>query len=135
MKLKVEYLYEDMKPLNRKHTYDAGADCHMPYDVVIKPGKNIIPLGFKLVIPPGFAGFLSLRSSWMGSGIVCNYVPFDTGFSGEWNLIVYNTTNEDIKISKNERICQLIIQPIIDADFVDDLGLLRESNGVGSTGK
>jgi len=135
MKLKVEYLYENMKPLSRAHTYDAGADCHMPYDVTIKPGKNFIPLGFKLVIPPGFAGFLSLRSSWMGSGIICNYVPFDTGFSGEWSLIVYNTTDEEITIKKDERICQLIIQPIIDADFVTDLGPLRGDNGRGSSGK
>lgn len=135
MKLKVEYLYKNMKPLNRTHTYDAGADCHMPYDVVIKPGENIIPLGFKCVIPPGFAGFLSLRSSWMGSGLICNYVPFDSGFSGEWNLIVYNSTNNDIIIAKDQRICQLIIQPIIDVDFVDDLGILRGNNGKGSSGK
>ena len=135
MKLKIEYLYDDMKPLKRSHTYDAGADCHLPFDVTLKPGENVIPLGFKLVIPPGYAGFLSLRSSWMNSGLICNYVPFDTGFSGEWDMRVYNTTDNNISIKKGERICQLIIQPILDVDFVSDLGNLRTDGKAGSTGK
>ena len=44
MKLKIEYLHKDMQPLYRAHTYDAVADVPLYKDVVVKHGKNIIPL-------------------------------------------------------------------------------------------
>lgn len=134
MKMQIEYLYDDMKPLNYAHDYDAGADVSMFKDVVIEHGKNIIPLGFKLIIPPGFQGNLCLRSSSMGNGCICNNVPFDADFSGEWNLIIYNCEDEFV-VKKGERICQVVITPIIQAQFVTELSHRRGSNGVGSTGK
>jgi len=134
LKIQIEYLHENMSPLTRKHTYDAGADVPMWKDTIIKHGKNIIPLGFKCIIPPGYAGYLSPRSSVMGKGIAYNMVPFDTDYSGEWNLVLYNP-GEDFVINKGERLCQLIIMPVLIADFVTDLGIRRGENGLGSTGK
>lgn len=134
MKLKIEYLYEGMDKLYRAHPYDAGADVPMYKDIIVKHGKNVIPLGFKLVIPPGYAGFLSPRSSVMGAGIAYNMVPFDTDFSGEWNLIFYNPYDE-FTINKGDRICQLIILPILIPDLVESIESRRSDNGLGSTGK
>lgn len=133
MKLKIEYLHEGMKPITRKHCYDAGADVPIYKTTTVKHGKNMIPLGFKLVIPPGYAGFLCLRSSVMGDGVTCNMVPFDTDFAGEWNLIIYNP-GEDFVLEKDTRFCQIVILPILDCEFVEELPVRRGENGVGSTG-
>lgn len=134
MKLKIEYLHENMQPLYRAHTYDAGADVPLYKDVVVRHGKNIIPLGFKLVIPIGYAGYLCPRSSVMGDGIAYNMVPFDTDYSGEWNMILYNP-GEDFVIKKGQRLCQVVIMPVIVADFVTDDEPRRGSEGIGSTGR
>lgn len=48
----------------RPHENDAGADVFMPYDCTLEPGEiSRIPLGFGLVIPDGFAGYVFPRSS------------------------------------------------------------------------
>ena len=134
MKLQIEYLHKDMDPLYRAHDYDAGADVPMWQDTIIYHGKNIIPLGFKLVIPPGYAGYLCARSSVMGKGIPYNMVPFDTDFSGEWRLIIYNPGDKFI-IHKGERLCQLVIMPVLVPEFVTEPLNRRGSEGLGSTGK
>lgn len=133
MKLKIEYLHNDMK-LTRSHEYDAGADIPMYKDIVIKHGKNIIPLGFKLVLPIGYAAFLSPRSSVMGDGCVYNMTPIDTDYSGEYNMIIYNIGDEFL-VKKGERIAQLVIMPVLVTDFVEEDLHRRGSNGIGSTGK
>lgn len=135
MKIKVEYLYDNMKPLQYAHCYDAGADVHMFVDTVIMPGMNKIPLGFKMCLPPGYAGYMCLRSSIMGNGVICNMAPVDADYKGEWHLIVNNTTGKEICINKGERICQVVIMPVLQAEFVSDLPVRRGSNGVGSSGK
>ena len=48
----------------RPHENDAGADVFMPYDCTLQPGEIArIPLGFGLIIPDGFAGYVFPRSS------------------------------------------------------------------------
>ena len=48
----------------RPHENDAGADVYMPYDCTLKPGEIArIPLGFGLMIPDGYAGYVFPRSS------------------------------------------------------------------------
>jgi dUTP pyrophosphatase len=135
MKAVVEYLHEGMVPLKYARDNDAGADVSLWQDVVIKPGRNIIKLGFKLVIPEGFAGYLCLRSSVMGEGITCLMVPFDADYSAEWNLVVYNNTDTDRLVKKGERICQVVVMPIVQLDFIDEFKNRRGANGLGSTGK
>ena len=137
MKLIFERLNDSVELPIYKHTNDVGADIVMFKDTVIKPGKNVIPLGFRCIIPPGCAGFLSLRSSWMGNGLICNFTPFDADYSGEWHLIVYNVGDEVI-IHKGERICQLLVfSGIQQCDFistVDYVSSKRLENGRGSSG-
>lgn len=134
MKLLFEPMNKDVIVPTYAHDFDAGADVYMYKDTIIYKGKNVINLGFKLIIPAGFSGFLSLRSSIMGNGITCNMVPFDAGYEGEWNLIVYNH-GDDFVVRRGERICQIVIMPVIQAEFVKSFDNLRGEGGRGSTGK
>ena len=60
----------------RPHENDAGADVYMPYDYTLKPGEIVrIPLGFGLMIPDGFAGYVFPRSSMAAKGLVCELPP------------------------------------------------------------
>lgn len=134
MKLKVTYFHENMEPLVRKHAYDAGADVPLYKDIVIETGKNVIPLGFNVEIPPGFAGFLYPRSSVMGNNTSYPVAPIDSDYTGEFNLVIYNPGDPFI-LKQGTRLCQLVIMPVLIADFTTDVGLRRSDNGLGSTGR
>ena len=49
--------------------------------------------------------------------------------------IRFNLNKDDIILKKGDRICQIVIEPVILADLVEDLGDEREDGGFGSSGK
>ena len=58
----------------RPHENDAGADVYMPYDYTLKPGEIArIPLGFGLMIPDGYAGYVFRKR--IVSGCPQNILP------------------------------------------------------------
>ena len=118
-------LPENHRPL-RSHANDAGADVYMPFDCTLEPGGIAkIPLGFGLEVPDGYAAYVFPRSSLAAKGVVC----------GEIHAIVSNVGNEARTLPKDSRIGQLIIMPVVIADFVNDLGGERGKGAFGSTGK
>ena len=107
----------------RPHGNDAGADVYLPYDCTLQPGEIAkIPLGFGLEIPDGYAGYIFPRTSMAVKGLVCELPPVDSGYRGE-------------SLFKGARIGQLVITPIVIADFVTDLGTERGTGSFGSTGE
>ena len=67
--------------------------------------------------------------------VVCELPPVDSGYRGEIHAIVSNVGNEAQTLTKDSRIGQLIIMPVVIADFVNDLGGKRGAGAFGSTGK
>ena len=120
----------------RPHENDAGADVYMPYDCTLKPGEIArIPLGFGLMIPDGYAGYVFPRSSMAAKGLVCELPPIDSGYRGEIHAIISNVSSESQILRKDTRVGQLVITPVLIADFVLDLGEARDIGAFGSTGE
>lgn len=114
---------------------DAGADVRIPEEVKIEPWSVArIPLGFSLEIPDGFAGFIFPRSSLTADGIICQIPPIDSGYRGEISALVYNSTEWLQVFPGGTKIGQLVILPVIYAEFEQDLGAEREDGAFGSTG-
>lgn len=139
MKIKViDYGYENL-PV-RKHYNDAGADVYIHIKdrtkiLRLPPNDTVaIPLGFGLEIPDGYAAFIFPRSSLSGEGIVCELPPVDSGYKGEIHAIVTNNTGTGKWLRDGTRIGQLVILPVVIADFVTDLGNERGRGAFGSTG-
>ncbi len=106
----------------RPHGNDAGADVYLPYDCTLQPGEIAkIPLGFGLEIPDGYAGYIFPRTSMAVKGLVCELPPVDSGYRGEIHAIISNVSNQAQSLFKGARIGQLVITPIVIADFVTDL--------------
>lgn len=119
----------------RVHENDAGADVYMPYDYMLQPGEIVkVPLGFGLILPDGYAGFVFPRSSMAEKGLTCELPPVDSGYRGEIHAIISNVSNKVQTIQKETRVGQLVITPIIIADFVFDFGKERGTNAFGSSG-
>ncbi|MBS6194498.1 MAG: deoxyuridine 5'-triphosphate nucleotidohydrolase [Clostridiales bacterium] len=137
MKIKlIDYGIQPEHLPTRAHYNDAGADVYLPDDYIILPGETVsVPLGFGIELPDGFAGFIFPRSNTAARGLTCELPPIDSGYRGEIHAILTNTGNEKIKIPKNSRIGQLVILPVIFADFTFVLSDQRGIGAFGSTGK
>ena len=121
---------------------DAGADLSTTIDVTLAPGeRQLVPTGVALAIPEGFAGFVHPRSGLAaraGLSIVNAPGTIDAGYRGELKVALINLDpQKDIVLKRGERIAQLVIQPVYQAQFtiVDDLpDSIRQDAGFGSTG-
>lgn len=138
MKVKViDFGYEKLP--YRAHDNDAGADVHVCFhnctSIELAPHTTIkVPLGLGLCLPDGYAACVFPRSGLSSKGITCELPPIDSGYRGEIHAIVTNCSDQPFKISNGDRIGQLVIVPIVVADFVTESGPERGSGAFGSTG-
>lgn len=69
------------------------------------------------------------------NGLICELPPIDSGYRGEIHAILSNVSNFEHLLKKDTRIGQLIITPVIIADFIFEHGKERDRGAFGSTGK
>lgn len=67
-------------------------------------------------------------------GLICELPPIDSGYRGEIHAIISNVSNKEYTLNKGTRIGQLVITPVIIADFVFEHGRQRGMDAFGSTG-
>ena len=149
MKIKLIKFRDDLIKPTRAHYNDAGLDCYAQEDitldglytyntmvgvgVIVNP--TLIPLGFGLEVPDGYMATIRPRSSYNVKGIISQIGTIDSGYRGEIKAVLINLSSELIKIKKGEKICQIVIEPVILADFVEELTNDRGEGGFGSTGR
>lgn len=121
----------------RAHYNDAGLDCYAQEDFTIEPycGTQLVPLGFGLNIPDGYMAVLKPRSSMNVKGIITQIGTIDSGYKGEIKAYFINLSNQEFNFKKGDKVCQIVIEPVILADFVTELNDSRGTGGFGSTGK
>ena len=123
---------------------DAGADLHAREDALLAAGggRALVPTGIAIAIPLGWAGFVQPRSGLaLKHGVTCLNTPglIDAGYRDELKVILVNTDGErDYQVHRGDRIAQLVLQRVEEAQLVvvDALGdSPRGKTGFGSTGR
>lgn len=123
---------------------DAGADLVAREGVVLAAGggRAVVPTGVALAIPEGWAGFVLPRSGLaLRHGVTCLNTPglIDSGYRDELLVLLVNTDPDSAyEVARGDRIAQLVIQRVEQAQFavVDDLpGSARGRGGFGHTGR
>jgi dUTP pyrophosphatase len=123
----------------------AGMDLRaaVPEDepLVLRPGSRFpVPTGLAFALPPGFEGQVRPRSGLaFKSGVTCLNTPgtVDADYRGEVKVILINLGEEDVTIRRGDRIAQLIVAPVVQAQWAEVESLdetVRGSGGFGSTG-
>lgn len=112
------------------------------YGIELGPGEQeMIGTGIAMHIKdPGFAAMIFPRSGLGSKGLVLGNLVglIDSDYQGEIKICAWNRSSEPIQIESMGRIAQLVIVPIIQAEFnlVDDFeASARGEGGFGSTGK
>ena len=121
----------------------AGADlcAFLENPVTISCGKTaIIPTGLFFEIPNGYEIQIRPRSGLAAkNGVTVLNTPgtIDSDYRGEIKIILINLGDEDFMINSGDRIAQMIVAPVTQADFsiVENLSETeRGTGGFGSTG-
>lgn len=142
MKIKSKLVDPKLRPV-RAHPTDAGADLRSCEDVDIYPGEQkMVDTGVAVMIPPGFVGLVFNRSSQGKIGVqLANSVGvIDSDYRGNIKVILKNNGEDPYEIRQFEtRIAQLVVVPVLLADYVDTdprdwVNTQRGTGGFGSTG-
>lgn len=118
----------------------AGADvCALLAEpVVIKKGQSaMLPTGLFFEIPEGYEIQIRPRSGLAAkNGITVLNTPgtIDSDYRGELKIILINLGNEDFTVNSGDRIAQMILAPVIQADFKIATELSQTERGAGGFG-
>ncbi len=121
----------------------AGMDLRAAVDspVEIKPGQRcLIPTGLRIELPAGYELQLRPRSGLaLRNGITLLNTPgtIDADYRGEIGVILINHSDRTFTVERGDRICQMVVAPCIQAqwlpcDKLDDSD--RADGGFGHSG-
>jgi dUTP pyrophosphatase len=142
--LGVELVHEDAKIPSYAYPSDSGFDLRSTIEINIPPfGRALIPTGIKLSIPEEYEIQVRPKSGLaLNQGLTVLNTPgtVDSGYVGEIKVIVFNTNNETVTVSKGMKIAQAVLCPVVCGKYVsleltnkvDDKD--RGDKGFGSTG-
>lgn len=131
-------------PLPRYMTAQAaGMDvcAAVPAETVVARGQiSLLPTGFAVALPPGYEAQIRPRSGLAvrhGIGLINSPGTIDADYRGEVMIAVINLGPADVRIRRGDRIAQMVIQRVDQAQLeeVPALdGTARNTGGFGHTG-
>ena len=124
----------------------AGADLRANFkdraSVVIAPGaRALVPTGLIMEIPEGWEVQVRPRSGLaLKHGITLPNSPgtIDSDYRGEVGVIVLNAGSDVFTVTHGDRIAQMVVAPVVQAEFAlaDAVSeIARGAGGFGSTGR
>lgn len=124
------------------HPSDAGMDIRSVEDLTIPAGKRaLVHTGLVMALPPRYEAQVRPRSGLaLKHGITVLNTPgtIDAGYRGEVGVILANFGDEDFKVSKGDKIAQVVIAPVMQPDEIVEIEEIDETDrgagGFGSTG-
>lgn len=153
MIVKIKRLSDDAFIPAKATEGSAAYDLYAPCDLLVKPGRQVVDLGFAIELPLGYEAKIEPRSGYSSKGFAgyatrtcdslmcfdCDVLmgKIDSDYRGPVGVIV-NNHDAPFFIKRGWRIAQLTIYSVGIADFVEcdelsDTG--RGSGGFGHTGK
>ena len=135
--------------------YSAGYDLYVPFDTIVKKGRQTIPLGIKMGLPQGIDGHIRPRSGFSIKGMEGYTIPrfkwfkpkkkrfdadviegtVDCGYLNEINVII-NNHDKPFVIEGGTRIAQIVFNKheLPQLLETDELTGFDRGGGLGHTG-
>jgi dUTP pyrophosphatase len=140
------YYTNDSESINPEYAYesDSGFDLRSTEEIWIQGNdRKLIPTGLRFDIPDGYEIQVRSKSGLaLKQGLMVLNSPgtVDSGYQGEVKVIIFNTTNDRIKIEKGQKIAQAVLCPVVNGKWVNLVKVTeigekdRNDKGFGSTG-
>ena len=144
--LDLEFVRIDGEAITPTYAYpsDSGMDLFSTHEEEIQPlERKLIGTGLKFNIPQNYEIQIRSKSGLaLKQGLMVLNSPgtVDQGYLGEIKVILFNTSNQVVKIQKGQKIAQAVICPVVSGkwvtfkkiDNIEDKD--RSDKGFGSTG-
>lgn len=143
-KIKIKKLRPDAVFPSYVYGTDSGFDLYSTEDLEIPPfGRILVPTGLSVSFDEGYEIQVRPKSGLaIKQGLTVLNTPgtVDVGYTGEIQVIVFNTNNYIVTIPKGMKIAQAVLCPVVQGKFVvfEEIDEMEEKdrgdNGFGSTG-
>jgi dUTP pyrophosphatase len=143
-KINVELIDESAVFPKYAYPSDSGFDLHSTQDLEIGPfGRILVPTGLKVSFDEGYEIQVRPKSGLaIKQGLTVLNTPgtVDQGYTGEIQVIVFNTNNYSVTIPKGMKVGQAVLCPVVQGKYVkfervnEIENKDRGANGFGSTG-
>jgi len=137
-------LHPDAVTPSYNYASDSGFDLYSTEEIVLPEfGRHLIPTGLSFDIKDGYEIQVRSKSGLaINQGLMCLNSPgtVDNGYTGEVKVILFNTNNHPVTITKGMKVAQAVLCPVVNGGWVylDERNEVakkdRNSNGFGSTG-
>lgn len=149
MEIKIKKLHPDAVIPTKGTPGSACYDVYAPCDFKVYPGRSVMPLGFAMELPEGYAAEIRSRSGYASKGfaatladteyrfdIDCKTGIVDSDFRQGVGVILVSREHHIVTIKKGQRVAQMLIVKTEDADFIqtDTLTETDRCGGFGHTG-
>lgn len=139
--MKVNIVNKSKHPLPEYKTkLSAGMDIRANLNEVItlKPlDRKLIPTGLFIELPEGYEAQIRPRSGLAlneGLGVLNSPGTIDADYRGELGIIMINLSNAVINIKDGDRICQMVINKVEQAELIEVKELSDTERGIGGFG-
>lgn len=118
----------------------AGMDLRASIDesVTLKPMERcILPTGLRIALPHGYEAQIRPRSGLAykyGISVLNAPGTIDSDFRGEVGVILINLSTEPFTVNPGERIAQMVIAPVVQANLIPVEELDETERGEGGYG-
>jgi len=141
-RLQVKFYRETDNPLPEyQNKGDAGMDIRSNEDITIRSFSwSVIATGLYIIIPVGYEGQMRSRSGLAakkGIQVLNSPGTIDSGYRDELKVILMNHGQWAYEVKKGDRIAQLVISPMTQAQLKEIYEMESDDDrggGLGSTG-
>lgn len=155
MVIKIKKLSEQALLPKRATEGSAAYDLYIPEDVLVVMGRQIIKLNFAIEAPKGYEAKIEPRSGYSSKGMEgfirvfdenkpkettrsfdCDVLvgKIDSDYRGEVGIIINNRGYFPFYLKRGQRIAQMTIYKVEDAEFVEAEELSDTERGDGGFG-
>ncbi len=144
LSLKYKKLNPDAKDPFYNYPSDSGFDLYATQTVYItKFGRALVPTGLSFDIKDGYEIQVRSKSGLaINQGLMVLNSPgtVDNGYTGEVQVIIFNTNDFMVTIEKGTKVGQAVLCPVVNGKWVileeteEEIKKDRNENGFGSTG-
>lgn len=116
MKIKFKKLHEGARLPKKATEGSAAYDLYLAEDVIIKPGRQVIPLGFAMEMPEGIQALVNPRSGFSSKGM-----------EGCKMNLKFSNVEPFYELIPTEEIARFycdVIEGKIDSDYRDGVGVI-----------